>query len=63
MSGIGLNIYRLCILLRILRNKLGTKLFEPDHLMKALSGDMIFPKVGGYGYYHEAGSEPELILF
>ena len=49
------------LFLRILRNKLGTKIFEPDHLMKALSGDRILPKLREYNYYHEAGSKPELV--
>ena len=38
-------------------------MFEPEHLMKGLSGDIILPKFGEYNYYHEAGSKPELILF
>ena len=63
MSDIGLNISYLCILLRILQNNLGTKMFEPKYLMKDLNGDMILPKFGEYNYYHEVRSKLELILF
>ena len=63
MSDVGLNISQLCILLRILRNKLGAKIFEPENIMKSLSGDMILPKFGEYKYYNEIGSKPEHILF
>ena len=54
---------KLRILLRILRNKLGAKIFEPENIMKNLRGDMILPKFGEYKYYHEIGSKPEHILF
>ena len=50
MSDVGLNISQLYILLRILRNKLSAKMFEPENIMKILSGDMIFPKFGEYKY-------------
>ena len=63
MSGVGLNISQLRILLRILRDKLGAKIFEPENIMKSLSGDMILPKFGEYKYYNEIGSKPEHILF
>ena len=63
ISDIGLNISSLRILLRILRNKLGAKMFEPENVMKNLSGDMILPKFGDYKYYNETGSKPEDILF
>ena len=43
MSNIVLNIYQLRILLGILRNKLGAKMFEPEKKTKSLSGDMIVP--------------------
>ena len=36
MSDVGLNISQLRILLRILRNKLGAKIFEPKNIMKIL---------------------------
>ena len=49
-SDVGLNISQLRILLRILRNKLGTQMFEPENIMKSLSGDMILPKFGEYKY-------------
>ena len=62
MSDVGLNISQLRILLRILRNKLGAKTFEPENIMKSLSGDMILPKFGEYKYYHETRSKPEHIL-
>ena len=48
MSDVGLNISQLLIFLRILRNKLGAKHFEPENIMKSLSGDMILPKFGEY---------------
>ena len=32
MNAVGLNIYQLCILLRILRNKLGVNFFEPERV-------------------------------
>ena len=63
MSDIGLNIYQLRILLRILRNKLGATMFEPKNIMKMLSEDMILPKFGEYKYYYEIGSKPAHILF
>ena len=64
MSDVGLNISQLRILLRILRNKLGAKIFEPENIMKSLSGDMILPKFGEYKYNNmEKGSNPENILF
>ena len=70
MSDVGLNISQSCILLRILRNKVGAKMFEPEHIMKCLSGDMILPKFGEYKYYREIGSKTKkyfilasLILF
>ena len=63
MSDVGLNISQLRNLLRILRNKLGAKMFEPEDIMKSLSGDMILPKFDEYKYYNEIGSEHEHILF
>ena len=50
MSDVGLNISQLRILLRILRNKLGAKMFESENIMKSVSGDMILPKFGEYKY-------------
>ena len=63
VSDVGLNISRLRIFLRILRNKFGAKFFEPENIMKSLSGDMVLLKFGEYNYYHEIGSKPEHILF
>ena len=63
MSDVGLNISQFRILLRILRNKLGAKMFEPENIMKNFSGDMILPKFGEYKYYTESGTKPEHILF
>ena len=64
MSNVGLNMSQLPILLRILRNKLGAKIFESENIMKSLSGDMILPKFGEYKYNNmEKGSKPEHILF
>ena len=50
MSDVGINISQLCILLRILHNKLGKNMFEPENIMKNLRGDMILPKFGDYKY-------------
>ena len=50
MSDVGLNISQLLILLRILYNKLGAKMFEPENIMKSLSGVVILPKFGEYKY-------------
>ena len=61
INDVGLNISY--IFHRILRNKLGAKIFEPEHLMKGLSGDMILPRFEGYHYYHEAKNKSELISF
>ena len=64
MSDVDLNISQLRIFLRILRNELGAKkMFEPENIMKSLSGDMIPPKFGEYKYYYDEESKPELILF
>ena len=63
INDVGLNISQLRILLRILRNKLGTTMFESENIMKSLSGDMILSKFGKYKYYTETGSKPGYILF
>ena len=63
MSNVGLNISQLHIILRILRDKLGANVFEPENIIKILSGDMILPKFGEYKYCNEIGSKSEHILF
>ena len=63
MNDIGMNISQLSILLRILRYKIGAKLFEPESKMIHLCGEMIVPQFGIYKYIHEVGSKPELILY
>ena len=63
MNDVGLNIYQLRILLRILRNKLGAKIFKPENMMTSLSEDIIVPKFDEYNYNHETGTKPKLILF
>ena len=63
ISDVGLNIFQLRILLRVLQSKIGAKMFEPEHMIKVLSGNMTLPKFREHNYYHEAGSKPELILF
>ena len=63
MSDVGLNISQLRVHLRMLRNKLGAKMLEPEKMIKSLSGDMITPKFGEYDYHRETGTKPELILF
>ena len=50
MSDVGFNICQLRILLRILGSKFGPKMFEPENIIKSLSGDMILPKFGEYKY-------------
>ena len=37
MSDVGLNLSQVHILLKILRNELGAKMFEPENIMKILS--------------------------
>ena len=51
------------ILLRVLRHKIGAKLFEPESKMVDLHGEMIVPQFGEYKYIHETGSKPEMILY
>ena len=63
MSGICLNISQLRILLRILRNKSGAIFFEHKYLMKAFSGDMILPKLGGYNNYMKLEVNLNLFYF
>ena len=63
MSDVGIDIFQLRIRLKILRNKLGSKMFESEHMMKNLIGDMILPKIWEYNYYHETRSKTEVILF
>ena len=64
MSDVGLNISQLRILLRILHNKLGAKMFEPENVMISPSGDMILPKFDEYKYNNMGkGTKPEHILF
>ena len=57
ISDVSHNTSQLHILLRILRRKLGAKMFEPKNMMKSLSGDMILPKFGEHKYYTEIGSK------
>ena len=63
MNDIGINISQLSILLRILRYKIGAKLFESESKMIDLCGEMIVPRFGEYKYIHEVGSKAELILY
>ena len=63
MNDIGMNISQLSILLRILRYKIGAKLFEPESKMIHLCGEMIVPQFGIYKYIHEVGSRPEVVLY
>ena len=51
------------IILRILRRKIGGKLFEPESKMADLCGEIIVSQFGEYKYIHEIGSKPELILY
>ena len=45
MNDIGINISQLRILLRILRHKIGAKLFEPETKTTDLCGEMIVPQI------------------
>ena len=63
LSNIDLNISQLCILLRILRYKLGAKIYEPEMKMKDISCEMIEPQFGEYKYFHKAGCTPGLIIY
>ena len=62
MNDVGINISQLRILLRILRHKIGPKLFESESKMIYLCGEMIVPPFGEYTYIHEVGSKPELVI-
>ena len=59
MNDVGINISQLRILLRILRHKIGAKLFEPESKMVDLRGEIIVPQFGEYKYINEIGSKPE----
>ena len=61
INNVGINISQLRIILRILRHKIGAKLFEPESKMTDLCGEMIVPQFGEYKYIHEIGGKPELI--
>ena len=37
-------------------------MFEPEIMIKSLSGDMISPKFGEFNYYHKTGTKHGLIL-
>ena len=63
MNDIGKNISQLCILLRILRHKIGAKVFEPQSKIIDLCDETTVPQFGEYKYIHEVGSKPELILY
>ena len=63
MNDVGVDISQLRVLLRILRHKIGAKLFEPESKIIDLCGEIIVPKFGEYKYIHEVGSKPELILY
>lgn len=53
----------MCILLFILRHKIGAKMFEPKIKMKDLSGKVIEPQFSEFKYCHEVGCKPDLILY
>ena len=63
MNDIGINISQLRIQLRMLRHKIGAKLFEPESEMAYLCGEIIVPQFGEYKYIHEIGNKPEFILY
>ena len=51
------------ILLRILRHKIGARLYEPESKIVDLRGEMITQQFGEYNYTHETGTTPEAILY
>ena len=53
-NDVGINRLQLRILPRVLRNKIGAKLFEPESKMTELYGDIIVPQFG---------SKLELVLY
>ena len=59
----SIDFSQLRISLRILRHKIGAKLFEPESKMTDLCGDMIVLQLGEYEYIHEIVSKRELILY
>lgn len=61
-SGADLNISQLSILLRILRHKLGVKIFEPEKEMKELYVEIIQPDFGEYMNYYKVDIKPEPFL-
>ena len=63
MNDVGINISQLRILLRILRHKIGAKLFESESKMIDSYGKIIVPQFGEYNYIHELDSKPEHILY
>ena len=63
MNDVGINISQLRILIRILRHKIGAKLFEPESKMVDLRGEMIAPQFGEYKYTHETSTKLESILY
>ena len=62
MNDVGIHISQLRIILRVLRHKIGAKLFEPESKMTNICGEMIVPQFGEYKYIDDIGSKPELIL-
>ena len=61
-SGADLNISQLSILLRILRHKLGVKIFEPEKEMKELYVEIIQPDFGEYMNHYKVDIKPEPFL-
>ena len=62
MNDFGINISQLHILLRILRHKIGAKLFEPKSRLTYLCGEIIIPQFGEYKFVYEIGSKPDLFI-
>ena len=63
MNDIGINISQLRILLRILRYKIGDKLFDSESKIVDLRGEMIVPQFSEDKYIHETSIKPESILY
>ena len=59
----SIDFSQLRISLRILRHKIGAKLFEPESKMTDLCGEIISPQSREYKYIHEISSKPDLILY
>ena len=63
MNDDSITISQLRIFLRILRHKIGAKLFETESKTVDLRGEMIALQFGEYKYAHETGTKLESSLY